>query len=47
MARLGKDDTRGNLFVKLRPVMPKDLTDEQKELVRKLLALRSKEKSLQ
>lgn len=42
MKRRGKDETRGNLFVKLRPVMPKDLTDEEKELVRKLQALRSK-----
>ena len=39
MPVLGSPDKRGDLYVVLRPVMPRGLTDEQKELVRKLTKL--------
>ena len=39
MTVLGSPDKRGDLYVVLRPVMPRGLTDEQKELVRKLKEL--------
>ena len=39
MPVLGSPDKRGDLFVVLRPVMPRGLTDEQKELVRRLKEL--------
>ena len=39
MPVLGSPDSRGDLYVVLRPVMPRGLTDEQKELVRKLKEL--------
>ncbi len=39
MPVLGSPDKRGDLYVVLRPVMPRGLTDEQKELVRKLKEL--------
>jgi len=41
MPVLGSPDKRGNLYVVLRPVMPRGLTDEQKELVRRLKDLRA------
>ena len=41
MPILGSSDSRGDLYVVLRPVMPRGLTDEQKELVRKLKDLRA------
>ena len=39
MPVLGSPDKRGDLYVALRPVMPRGLTDEQRELVRKLKEL--------
>ena len=39
MPVLGSPDKRGDLYVVLRPVMPRGLTDEQKELVRRLKEL--------
>ena len=39
MPVLGSPDKRGDLYVVLRPVMPRGLTDEQKELVRELTKL--------
>lgn len=39
MPILGSPDSRGDLYVVLRPVMPRGLTGEQKELVRKLSEL--------
>ncbi len=41
MPRLGSPDTRGDLYVTVRPQMPRSLTDEQRELVEKLQELRS------
>ena len=41
MPKLGSAATKGNLFVAIRPIMPKNLTDEQRDLVRKLRELRS------
>ena len=41
MPVLGSADKRGDLYVVLRPVMPSGLTDEQKDLVRRLKELRS------
>ena len=41
MPRLGSPETRGDLYVTVRPQMPKALTDEQRELVVKLQELRS------
>ena len=43
MPRLGSPDTKGDLYVTVRPQMPKSLTDEQRELVVKLQELRSEE----
>ncbi len=42
MPRLGSPDTRGDLYVTLRPVLPAGLTDEERELVERLRELRSK-----
>ena len=42
MPRLGSAGTRGDLYVVIRPMTPKNLTDEERELVRNLKALRSK-----
>ena len=42
MPRLGAPQTRGDLYVTLRPTLPKDLTDEERELLEKLKELRSK-----
>ncbi len=39
MPVLGSADRRGDLYVVLRPVMPRGLTDEQKDLVRRLKEL--------
>ncbi len=39
MPVLGSPDKRGDLYVVLRPVMPRGLTEEQKELVRRLREL--------
>ncbi len=41
MPRLGSPDTKGDLYVTVRPEMPKSLTDEQRELIVKLQELRS------
>ena len=41
MPVLGSPDKRGDLYVVLRPLMPRGLTDEQKELVRRLKELRT------
>ena len=41
MPVLGSADKRGDLYVVLRPVMPSGLTDEQKDLVRRLKDLRT------
>lgn len=43
MPKLGSKDTRGDLYVAIRPVMPKDLTKEEKELFLKLKELHSQE----
>ena len=40
MPRLGTPGTRGDLYVTVRPQMPKSLTDEQRELIVKLQELR-------
>ena len=39
MPLLGSPDKRGDLYVVLRPVMPRGLTEEQKDLVRRLKEL--------
>ena len=41
MPKLGAPDTKGDLYVAIRPVMPRDLTDEERELVRNLKEMRS------
>ncbi len=41
MPRLGSPDTRGDLYVTVRPVMPGHLTDEERELLSKFKKLRS------
>ena len=43
MPRLGSPDTRGDLYVTVRPQMPRSLTEEQRELIVKLQELRSEE----
>ena len=35
MPKLGAPDVRGDLYVAIRPVMPKSLSDEQRELIRR------------
>ena len=42
MPRLGTPTTRGDLYVTLRPVMPRGLSDEERELVARLKRLREK-----
>ena len=42
MPKLGTPESRGDLYVTLRPVMPKDLSDEERELLSKLKELRSR-----
>ena len=44
MPRLGSKDKRGDLYAVIRPVMPKDLTEEEQELVSKLKTLRSRKR---
>ena len=41
MPVLGKPETRGDLYVSLHPTLPKNLTDEEKELVNRFKELRS------
>ena len=41
MPKLGSPDTKGALYVTVRPQMPESLTDEQRELIVKLQELRS------
>jgi DnaJ-class molecular chaperone len=41
MPKLGSPDTKGDLYVTLRPTLPKSLTDEQKELLKTFKELRS------
>ena len=43
MPKLGSPDTRGDLYVAVRPAMPNHLTDEERDLVSKLKKLRSGE----
>lgn len=43
MPRLGSPDTKGDLYVTVRPQMPRSLTEEQRELIVKLQELRSEE----
>ena len=44
MPKLGSKNTRGDLFVVIRPVTPKNLSDEEQELVRKFKELRSQKR---
>ena len=41
MPKLGTPDIRGDLYVAIRPVMPKSLSDEQRELIRRFNELGS------
>ena len=41
MPKLGTPESRGDLYATLRPVMPKGLSDEERELLSKLKKLRS------
>ncbi len=41
MPKLGEPDARGDMYVVVRPVMPRDLSDEERGLVEKLKAARS------
>ena len=41
MPKLGSPDTRGDLYVTVRPQMPGELTDEERDLIARLQALRS------
>ena len=43
MPKLGSPDTRGDLYVAIRPAIPNHLTDEERDLVSKLKKLRSGE----
>ena len=43
MPKLGSPDTRGDLYVTVRPLMPDHLTGEERDLVSKLKKLRSEE----
>jgi DnaJ-class molecular chaperone len=42
MPKLGDPETKGDMYVTLRPVLPTDLTNEERELVERLRELRSK-----
>ena len=42
MPKLGAPKTRGNLYVILRPTLPNNLTDEEKQLIKSFKELRSK-----
>lgn len=44
MPRLSSPDTKGDLYVTLRPKLPKDLSDEERELWVRLQELQSREK---
>ena len=44
MPKLKSPETRGNLYVTVRPVLPEDLTDEEQELLTKFRRLRSEDK---
>jgi DnaJ-class molecular chaperone len=44
MPKLRASKTRGSLYVTLRPQLPKNLTDEEKELISKLKKLRSEQR---
>ena len=41
MPRLNSTESRGNLYVTLRPSMPKDLSEEERELLTQLKQLRT------
>ncbi len=41
MPKLGSPEVKGDMYVILRPVLPRNLTEQQRELVRKLRELRS------
>jgi len=41
MPKLGSKDSRGDLYVVVRPKMPKDITDEQRELIERFKSIRS------
>ncbi len=41
MPKLGQPETKGDLYVTVRPTLPKSLTDEEKELLEQLKALGS------
>lgn len=43
MPTLGSPEKKGDLYATVRPVMPKNLSDEQKELIRRFRELRSSE----
>jgi DnaJ-class molecular chaperone len=43
MPKLGSPDTKGDLFVTVRPELPTELTDETTNLIAKLKELRSEE----
>ena len=42
MPKLGKPQTRGDMYVILRPVLPKGLTGEERGLIEKFKELRSR-----
>ena len=44
MPKLGAPETKGDLYVIVRPELPKDLTDEERELFQKLKELRSEQR---
>jgi curved DNA-binding protein len=43
MPRLGSEDMRGDLYVVIRPRLPKNMTREERELIEEFRALRAKE----
>ena len=44
MPKLGSENSRGDLFVAIRPKMPKKLTDEEQELIRRFKDIRSRKR---
>ena len=40
MPKLGQTNTRGDLYLTIRPDMPDNLTDDQKELIKQFKNLR-------
>jgi len=44
MPKLGQTNTRGDLYLTIRPDMPDDLTDEQKKLIKQFKKLRDDER---